>query len=266
MSKTQKELAFLRDLSMTTDWTERFTNLVDEHLELPKKGKFLYVNIGTGNHALGLRERLKDEVKFFGVSENKDLLSISQAKADAVKADVNFAVANNFPQNTFDAVLADAMLVKPENLRQFMNETIKAAKPTGDVSFFLPTAGSFGEIFSYLWETFFSLDLLEHGAQVERLITEITTVSQIEEMAESAGLKKVETQTKNEIFEYDTGEDFINSSLIQDYLLPIWLDFLNEREKKRVAKKLAQIVDADRDGLTFRFSVKATLLSGEKAK
>ena len=264
MRKTQRELAFLRDLSITTDWTERFTNLVDEHLELPKKGKFLYVNIGTGNHALDLREKLKAEVEFFGISENKDLLKISQAKADAIRAKVNFEIANNFPQNTFDAVLADAMLVKPENLRQFMNETVEAAKPKGDVVFFLPTAGSYGEIFSYLWETFFSLELLEYASQVERLITEIATVSQVEEMAESAGLKKVETQTKNEVFEYDTGAEFVNSSLIQDYLLPVWLEFLNEKEKKRVAKKLAQIVDADREGLTFRFSVKATLLTGEK--
>jgi ubiquinone/menaquinone biosynthesis C-methylase UbiE len=266
MSKTQRELAFLRDLSITYDWTERFTNLVDEHLEVPKKGKFLYVNIGTGNHALALRERIKDEVEFFGVSENEDLLSISQAKADAVKADVNFQASNTFPQNSFDAVLADAMMVRPRDLRQFMNETIQAAKPAGDVSFFLPTAGSFGEIFSYLWETFFTLELPEYGAEVERLITEITTVSQVEEMAQNAGLKKVESQTKNEIFEYDTGEEFVNSALIQDYLLPVWLDFLTESEKKRVAKKLVQIVDADREGITFRFTVKATLVSGEKAK
>ena len=266
MSKTQKELAFLRDLYITTDWTERFTNLVDEHLELPKKGKFLYVNIGTGDHALDLREKLKKDVEFFGVSENADLLKISQAKADAVKANVNFQTSNGIPQNFFDAVLADAMLVKPKDLPQFINQTIEAAKSKGDVALLLPTAGSFGEIFSYLWETFFSLDLLEHGAEVERLITEITTVSQAVEMAENAGLKQVESQTKNEIFEYDTGEEFVNSSLIQDYLLPVWLDFLNEKEKKRVAKKLAQIVDADRDGITFRFSVKATLISGEKAK
>lgn len=266
MSKTQKELAFLRDLYITTDWTERFTNIVDEHLELPKKGKFLYVNIGAGNHALELREKLKRDVEFFGISENKDLLKISQAKADVIKADVKFQVANNFPHNSFDSVLADAMLVKPEDLHNFINETVEAAKHKGEVVFLLPTAGSFGEIFSYLWETFFSLELLEHASEVERLITEIATVSQVEEMAKNAGLEKIETQTKNEIFEYDTGDEFVNSSLIQDYLLPVWLNFLTDKEKKRVSKKLTQVVDNDRDNLTFRFSVKATLVSGEKAK
>lgn len=267
MSKTQKELAFLRDLSMTADWTERFTNLVDEHLKLPKKGKFLYVNTGTGNHALALRERLKDDVELFGISEDKYLQSISKAKALVVKADIDFQTSNNYPQNTFDAVLADAMLVRPKDLPRFVNETVDAAKPEGEVLFFLPTAGSFGEIFSYLWETFFSLEQIERGgAEVERLISEINTVWQVEEMVQKAGLKNVETQTNNEIFEYDTGAEFVASSLIQDYLLPVWLDFLTEKEKKQVSKKLVSVLDKDRDGLTFRFSVKATLVSGEKTK
>jgi ubiquinone/menaquinone biosynthesis C-methylase UbiE len=266
MTKTQKELAFLRDLSMTADWTERFTNLVDEHLELPKKGKFLYVNTGTGNHALALREKLKNEVELFGIAEDKNLQSISRAKAEAVKADIDFQTSNKFPQNTFEAVLADAMLVRPKDLPEFINETVEAAKPKGNVSFFLPTAGSFGEIFSYLWETFFSLEQTERGTEIERLITEINTVAQVEEMVGNAGLKNVETQTKNEVFEYDSGAEFVNSSLIQDYLFPVWLDFLTEKEKKQVSKKLVQIVDNDRDGITFRFSVKATLVSGEKAK
>ena len=265
MSKTQKELAFLRDLYITTDWTERFTNLVDEHIELPKKGKLLYVNIGTGDHALALRDKLKKEVELVGVSENKDLLNISKAKAEALRAEVDFQTSDDFPQNTFDQVLADAMLVEPKDLRDFFDKTVAAAKPKGEVLFLLPTTGSFGEIFSYLWEAFFSLDLLEHGAEVERLISEITTVTKAEEMAERAGLEKIEIQTKNEIFEYASGEEFVNSSLIQDYLLPVWLDFLSPKEKNKVAKKLVQIVDNDRDGLTFRFSVKATLLSGEKA-
>lgn len=255
----------MRDLYITTDWTERFTNLVDEHIELPKKGKLLYVNIGTGDHALALRDKLKREVELVGVSENKDLLNISKAKAEAVRAEVNFQTSDNFPRNTFDSVLADAMFVQPKDLRDFFDKTVEAAKPKGEVLFLLPTAGSFGEIFSYLWEAFFSLELTEQSAEVERLITEIATVTKAEEMAENAGLEKIETQTKNEIFEYDTGAEFVGSSLVQDYLLPVWLDFLTEKEKKQVAKKLVQIVDDDRDGLTFRFSVKATLVSGEKA-
>ena len=39
--KSQKELAFLEDLYIATDWGERFAELIDEHVELPKEGRAL---------------------------------------------------------------------------------------------------------------------------------------------------------------------------------------------------------------------------------
>lgn len=256
----------MRDLYITSDWTNRFTDLADEHWKLPKKGKFLYVNTGTGNHAIALRERLDKDAELFAVSEDAELQNISQAKADAVKAKVNFQSSENIPRGAFDAVLADAMFINPKKVGEFLSETIDAAKPKAEVLFFLPTAGSFGEIFSLLWEVLFNANLARKGAEVENLITEIPTVSDVEEMTARAGLKKIESLTKNEIFEYDTGKDFVNSPLITEFLLPVWLKFLTEKEKKQVTKKLAEIIDSERDGLTFRFSVKATFVSGEKAK
>lgn len=266
MSKTQKELAFLRDLYVKTDWTERFTNAIDGRLNLPKKGKMLFVNAGTGDYALALREKLKNEVAMHAVADNSETLKIARAKTEAVKADISFETLNDASSGDFDEVLADASLIAPAETRAFLGKIIGAAKNIGGVTFFLPTAGSFGEIFSYLWETFLDADLMEKGAEIERLITEIPTVSKVEEIAESFGLKEIETQTKNEIFEYKDGAEFINSTLVQDFLLPVWLDFLSEKERKKVAKKLAEIIDAGRDGLSFRFSVKATLVTGEKEK
>lgn len=265
MGKTKKELAFLRDLSLASDWTQRFTDLVDESLQLPKKGKFLYFNTGTANHALELREKLGRDVEFFGISEDAETLKIARAKAAAVKADITLQQANDFADQTFDAVLADATLVSPKNLPGFFDEVLNSAKPGGEATFFLPTAGSFGEIFSYLWEAFVIGDAVDMGAEVERLIRELPTVEDAEEAARKSGLKKIETQTKIEIFEYENGDEFVTSPVVADFLLPAWLDFLGEKEKKRVVKKLAQTIDAERDGLTFRFSVKATLLNGEKS-
>jgi hypothetical protein len=43
-TKSQKELAFLHDLYIATDWGERFAALVDEHIELPKEGRVLYTS------------------------------------------------------------------------------------------------------------------------------------------------------------------------------------------------------------------------------
>ncbi len=50
-NKTDKELAFLQDLFIAPDWGERFAELIDEHVKLPKEGKALYVAAGTGRHA-----------------------------------------------------------------------------------------------------------------------------------------------------------------------------------------------------------------------
>ena len=260
MTKTEKELAFLRDLYIETDWTERFTNIFDDNFKFSGEETILYANAGAGNHALALREKLDDKIEIFGVSETGELLTIARAKADAIQANVDFSKA--FPAQRYDAVLADASFVRPAELKEFLMKIVGMSKK--QVAFFLPTAGSFGEIFSLLWETFLYLDLLEKSAEIERLIIEIPTVSRIEEMAKNLNLRKVEAITKNELFEFETGAAFVNSPLAADFLFPDWFDFLGEKEKEQVVGKLAQTIDEDCQEMSFRFSVKATLVVGEK--
>lgn len=263
MSKTQKELAFLRDLYIDEAWTKRFTDLADKHLSFSDKENFLYINAGTGSHALFLREKIKKNTEFFATCEDKELLIIARDKSAAVKADIDFSRVK-FEDDIFEAVLADASFVRPRNLDEFVGEIARVTKSGGNVGFFLVTAGSFGEIFSLLWEVLFNEDLGEHGAAVEKLISEIPTVSHVEEIAESAGLKNIETHAGKEVFEYKNGVEFVNSPLAADFLLPVWLKFLKKKEKERVIKKLAQLIDAEDGTLTFRFCVKAALVSGEK--
>ncbi len=262
MSKSQKELAFLRNLYIETDWTERFANLFDENFKFSDEQKFLYINAGTGNHALALREKLDEDSELWAMPEDKELLSIAQAKVEAVKADISFF--GEFPAEKVDAVLADASFVRPTELDNFLAKITKLSNK--QVMFFLPTAGSFGDVFSYLWETLLNTDLLEKEAEIERLITEIPTVSKVKETAENLGLTKLHTETKTEFFEFDSGEDFINSPLVGEFLLPAWLGFLDEKEKKKFKEKLAQTIDNDSDQINFSFSVKATLVVGEKKK
>lgn len=263
MTKTQKELAFLRDLYVDSEWTQRFTELVDKHLGFAGERKLLYINAGTGNHVINIRKKMKKDAEVFATCENKDILTIARDKGAAVQSAVDFS-CGKFEDESFNAVLADASFVRPESLQTFVDEAARMTEIGGKVAFFTVSSGSFGEIFSLLWEVFFNEDLGDHGTTAEQLISEIPTVSQIEATAERAGLENIETHTSNEIFEYQNGAEFVGAPLIADFLLPVWLKTLSAKDKKKAIKKLAELVDAEDGSLTFRFSVKATLLVGEK--
>jgi hypothetical protein len=260
MSKTQKELAFLREMSVESEWTERFTDYLDGKFKFDKEESLLYVNAGAGNHALALREKLGDETEIYAVSDNEDLRAIAQAKADAVKADIQFGTY--LPDEKSNVVIADATFVKPYEINEFLADVIDAADK--QAVFFLPTKGSFGEIFSFLWETLFETNLVEKGENVERLISEIPTIEDVVEEAERLGLGAVEHSTQTEVFEFKNGTEFINAPLLADFLLPVWLDFLTDSEQEKVGVKLAELIDKEDGELTFRFSVKNTLFSGAK--
>lgn len=260
MTNSAKELAFLQDLYISTDWTERFNKLFNDNFKFSDEEKILYVNAGTGNHTLALREKLYDKIEIFPISENTVLQNIAQAKADTMLAKIKYE--KDFPNEKSDLVIADASFVKHSELDEFIKRLTNQAKK--QIVFFTPTAGSFGEIFSFFWETFYSLEWLEKANEVEKLIGELKTVSQIEDSLKNLNLKKVESITKTEIFEFKDGNEFINSPLIQYFLLPDWLSFLTEKEQTKFKKKLVEIIDNDDQDLSFRFSVKATLFRGEK--
>ena len=158
-----------------------------------------------------------------------------------------------------------ASLVRFAETEEFIENVVRVARNTGDVAVFLPTAGSFGEVVSLLWEVLFNENLGEHGAAAEKIITDMPTVSRLEAIAERAGLVNIKTHTAIEIFEYENGAEFIASPLVADFLLPLWLEMLDENEKEQIPEKLAQMIDAEDGPLSFRFSIKATLLTGEKA-
>lgn len=263
MAKSQKELAFLRDLYIQDEWTRRFTELVDKHMDLSDSENMLYINAGTGGHAMAISERYSEKADIFASCENEDLLAIARDKAAAVNSNADFSILR-FEDDAFDAVLADASLVAPELAADVIENTARVARTGGDVAVFLPSSGSFGEIFSLMWEALLNEDLAEHGGEVESMIAQLPTVSQIEEIAARAGVININTKVAVEQFEFENGEEFIASPLVADFLMPGWLVTLDENEKERVMKQLAHLIDADSGDISFRFTVKATLLSGEK--
>src|SRR5213075_1343369 len=88
--KTQKELAFLHDLYIATDWGERFAALVDEHVKVPREGRALYLQAGTASHALALRERGGAKLTIVCSDNNEECLELARAKALALRERAEF--------------------------------------------------------------------------------------------------------------------------------------------------------------------------------
>lgn len=269
-AKSDKDLAFLRELFVATDWGERFAQLIDEHVELPKKGRMLYVAAGTGGHAMAMQERAGDDLELTCVDESEECLELGRAKAAAMKADPEFRRAQlealSFEEDQFDLVVGDASLVAVERLPEMLSEMVRVALPGATVALSLPTHSSFGEFFSVYWEALRNAGLDSHEHDVESLITELPTVSAIEEMAAREGLDGVSSWTRIEEFEYESGEEFLNAPLITDFLLKAWLESLpDEASQARVAQEIARIIDEERQEMDFALTVKATLVTGRKA-
>jgi len=161
--------------------------------------------------------------------------------------------------------LADASFVRTGEYEQIIDEAVRVAKSGANISMLSVTAGSFGEIFSLLWEVLFNEDLGDHGRVAEEMISELPSVTRVEEIAANAGLVNIKTHVANEVFEYDDGAAFISSPLVSDFLLPVWLRTLDEEDQERVKQKLSELIDSEDGSLSFMFSVKATLLTGEKS-
>lgn len=266
--KSDNELAFLKDLYVSTDWGERFAELMDENITLPKKGRILYLEAGTGGHAMAMLERAEEDVRMVCVDESEESLELARAKAVAMNVEPEFQRgqpdALRLRDNQFETVIGDGSLVAPERLPKMLAEMVRVATPRGTVALALVTAASFGEFFSIYWEALLAAGFDDHGVAAEELVRELPTVASIEEMAAQNGLEKVVSSTRIEEFKYESAEEFLNSPLITDFLMPRWMRRLPEEALARVSEELARIIDEDRKEMDFMLTVKATLVTGRK--
>ena len=268
--KSEKELAFLHDLYVAPDWGERFAEVVDAHIDLPKEGRALYVAAGTGSHALALHERAGGKLELLCVDESDDCLELARAKAAAAREPTKFQREDppslSFPDESFDLVLGNASMIAASDLPTMISELARVTAPGGTVALWLPTASSFGEFFSIFWEALFNSNLEDHGVEVEHMITDIPTVSDIEALARDEDLAEVQSWTAIEEFDYESGEAFLNAPLITDFLLPRWLSPVPEAARARVQEELARIIDEERHSGEFSLTMKATLVTGKKPR
>jgi len=267
--KSEKELAFLQDLFIAPDWGERFAELIDEHVKLPAEGEALYVGAGTGGHAMALHERAGEKLELLCVDENPECLELARAKATATNDKIIFDSAQfdrlELKDNRFDLVIGNASLVSRQRVRKMFSEIVRVAAPGATIALTLPTYSSFGEFFSIYWEALHNNGLIDHESEVEQLITELPTVSDIEQLAEDEGLTGVASWTRIEEFDFESGEQFLSSPLVAEFLIHDWLALVPEDKRAGLFSEISRLINEERHEAEFALSVKATLVVGQKA-
>ena len=269
MSKN-RELAYRYDLFITPDWRDRFDTLINESLNLPLEGRILDVNCGTGAHAIELAERMRGLGEVIGVDPNAERVEIARAKAQAKKiGDVAFeqgsATDLRFESHEFDAVIGDASMLPADEIEDVLAEMVRVAQPEAQVILKVVTRGSFGEFFSIYWEALLDVGMADEVmGELEAMINGNLTVSDAEEMCARAGLRKIESFNSREEFTFETGEDFVDSPLIQDAFLDGWLEIIPVDRYQEVRDRIVSIIDRERYDAPFDISIKASLIVGRK--
>jgi len=267
--KSDKELAFLQDLFIAPDWGERFAELIDAHVKLPKQSEALYVAGGTGGHAIALHARAGEKLELLCVDENPECTELARAKATATSEQIVFGTTQldnlDLKDNRFDLVIGNASLVSRLRVRKMFSEIVRVAAPGGTIAMTLPTSSSFGEFFSIYWEALHNRGLIDHESDVEQLITELPTVSEIEQFAEHEGLREVESFTRREEFNFESGEQFLSSPLVAEFLMQEWLALVPDDKRAELFSEISRLINEERHESEFSLSVKATLIVGQKA-
>lgn len=269
MSK-EKERAYRYDLFVTPDWRDRFDTLINEKLKLGTEGRLLDVNSGTGAHAIELAERMNRKGEVVATDPDLERVELSRAKAQ-VKKVTNVAFEQTggddlpFENDEFDVVIGDGSLLPPDEVEDTLSEMVRVAQPGGRVILKLATNGSFDEFFSIYWEALNNLGLVEDVWQgLEEMIKARRTVSEAEALMKGMGLKRVESFTSKEEFDFETGGEFLESPLIHDLFLDGWLDIVPEESRQDVYDQIVTVIERERAGAPYDVSIKATVLVGTK--
>ena len=269
-TRNAKELAYLYDLFVVPGWREVFDEIVDETIATPEPGRVLDLECGTGGYAVALAGKLGPDAEIVGVDDSPERLEIARGKAEMQRVEkVSFAEgtleASGQPDADFDLVIADASMSRPERLGAIFAELARVARPGATVAIKLTTRGSFDEFFSIFWEALHEAGLDHLTPQLEALITERPTVTEVEKLARHAGLRHIHSVTRKEEFDFADARSFFTSPLIETFFLNDWLALLPDAEaESRVRRNLATIIDRERHHMDFDVSIKATVIVAQR--
>ena len=265
-----KELAYLYDLYVVPTWREVFDRIVDEEIELPKEGKFLDAECGTGGYTIDLAVRGGAKVNVVGVDSSAERLALARGKAEIqMMKRVTFQQAPindlDFPVGEFDLVIGDLSLMPANQIEAALDELIRVAKKGATIVVKLLAHSSFGEFFSIYWEALYELGLIESSPQLEGLIREYMPASEAEELMMDSGLQRVRSVTHREQFTFKDADAFFGDPVIETRFLDNWLSILPDQQtRQKVLEQLTTIIDRERQQMDFDLSIKATVLIGQK--
>jgi ubiquinone/menaquinone biosynthesis C-methylase UbiE len=268
--KSERELAYRYDLYVVPYWRESFDQMVMKHVEIPRRGSILQVNCGTGGLAIEMATSLGNRGDVLATDTQAERLGLARAKAE-VKKLTNIIFLDKSPTDLgmedylFDLVVGDAALMPPEQIESMVAEMARLAEVDATVALLMLTHGSFGEVFSLLWEALYHCQLEDYTPRVEALINEYHTTSQAREMMQRQGLSHVHSFTEPDELDFASAQELFESPLIEDYFLDHWLEFLPDAAtRQRVINQMAEIIDRERQNAYVDISVKASLLVGRR--
>lgn len=268
--RSATERAYRYDLYIVPVWREPFDQMVEKHLPLPKQGAILEVNSGTGGLALDLAMRMGARGDVVATDPSPERLALARAKA-AIKKVSNLTFLEKAPtalgldDDAYALVIGDATLGEQNSLGEMLGEMARVCQPGGTVSLKLLTHGSFDEVFSVLWEALCDCHLLDYAAHVERLATDLPTVSDVEELFARLGLENAHCFVERREFVFEQAKDFFESPLVEDYFFDSWFGFLpGEGLRERVFRRALGIINRERRHSYFDVSIKAALAIGRK--
>jgi len=266
--RSNKELAYRYDLYVVPYWRDSFDQMVMKHVEIPRRGSILHVNCATGGLAIELATSLGSRGDVVATDAQAERLALALAKAAVKKLSNIFFLEKNptdlgLEDDAFDLVVGDAVLMRSEDIEGMLAEMVRLTEIDATVALFMLTHGSFGEVFSWLWEALHHCQLDGYTPQVEALINEHQTTTQAQEMLRRQGLSHVHSFTERREMDFASAQELLESPLIEDYFLDHWLDFLPDVvARQQVRGKMAEIIDRERKEEYVEISVKASLLVG----
>lgn len=268
--RSEKELAYRYDLYIVPYWRDAFDQMVIEHVKLPQQGNVLIVNCGTGGLALEVASLLGARGDVIATDPYPERLHLARAKAEVKKLTNVFFYDRQPTQlgmedELFSLVVGDAALMPTEQIEPMLGQMVRLTDSNATVALLMLTHGSFGEIFSLLWEALYHCRLDHYTASLEALLNEHPTTTQARQMMMQNGLTHVHHFTERRELDFASAQELFESPLVEDYFLDHWLHFLPDKATRRdVIGAMTEIIDRERGQAYVEMSVKASLLIGQR--